>query len=93
MEIVWLAFSVTAVILAVAALVASRARQRSSAFRVVGWSLLTMAVGTAAFPALLPVLGVVLWASAYVAFVLIVTGFLTAYTAMGGHCRDERRTS
>ncbi len=89
MEIVWIAFSATAIILAAAALAAFRVRKRSHAFRVVGWSLLTMAVGTAVFPTFLPILGVRVWGLTYAGFVLVIASFLTAYTAFGKQSRDE----
>jgi uncharacterized membrane protein YvlD (DUF360 family) len=56
----------------------------------VSWSLVVMAVGTAIFPNLLPVLGMPVWVLAYSLFILVVAGILTVYLVTGE--RSEHRT-
>ncbi|GEM_PF-5112968 len=92
MQIVWIAFSLTALILALAAMAALKAGKTSSTLRIVGRALLVMALGTAVFPSFLPLLGVQVWAFAYGFFVLLVTGFLTGLTAMDARCKDRQGT-
>ncbi len=79
MTIVWVAFAITAVLLAGGAWAALRYQgEQATAFRSVAGFLLTMAIGTALFPALLPLLGVKLWIGGYIAFVISLTGVMTA---------------
>ena len=92
MEIVWIAFFVTALVVAAVAVLILRAGRDSATLRLVGRALLLMAAGTAVFPALLQPMGVRLWAATYGIFILLVTGFLTAVTAMGRCGDDEQQT-
>ncbi len=71
MTFIWVSFLVTAGIIAYVA--ASGFRKGSRAFRPVGWMLILLALGTALFPALLPFLGVSIWAWSYGFFVSQLT--------------------
>jgi len=79
MGIVWIAFAITAVLLAGGALATLRYKggQAIALHRAAGF-LFAMAVGTAIFPALLPHLGVKVWVVAYIGFVTLLTGIMTA---------------
>lgn len=54
--------------------------EKARVFRVVGTFLLAMAVGTAAFPTLLPIVGLLPWVAAYIAFVVVATLVMTLCT-------------
>ncbi len=71
MTFIWVSFLVTAGIIAYVA--ASGLRKGDRAFRPIGWLLGVMALGTALFPALLPFLGVSIWAWSYGFFVSLLT--------------------
>jgi hypothetical protein len=81
MWIVWMAFTITAVLLAVSAWVALRSKgELASVFHIAGKFLLVMAIVTVFFPALLPLLGVQWWVGSYCVFVSLVTFIMTAIT-------------
>jgi len=79
MTVVWIVFLLTALLLAAIALITLRAKgQMAPVFHVLGEILFFMAVVTALFPALLPVLGVTAWVGSYLAFVGIMTVIVLA---------------
>ncbi len=79
MPIVWMAFAVTALLLAVGARLSLRYKgEQAAAERSAAGFLFAMAVTTALFPALLPPLGVRAWVSAYVALIILLSGVMTA---------------
>ena len=79
MGIVWTAFAITAALLAGAAGAMLRYKgAQAVAVRSAAGFLFAMAIGTAIFPALLPLLGVKLWVGAYIGFVTLLTGVMTA---------------
>ncbi len=79
MTIVWIAFAITAVLLAGGAWAALRYEgEHATAFRSIARFLLALAIGTVLFPALLPLLDVKVWIGGYIAFVLLLTGVMTA---------------
>ncbi|MFQ5738208.1 MAG: hypothetical protein ACE5JX_04305 [Acidobacteriota bacterium] len=77
MSTVWMTFIVTAVVLALGAWSAMRFGRPTAVFRTVAGFLLAMALGTAVFPALLPVVGVTAWVAGYVGFVAVATALIT----------------
>jgi hypothetical protein len=80
MTTVWVVFLATALAIGAGGLWGLCARgTQAPVFRRVGTFLLAMAGATLAFPALLPVLGPVLWAACYIALVLGLTGVMTAW--------------
>ncbi len=78
MESVWKVFVAIALLLAVAGWLVLRSRgERAQSLGIVGKCLLGMALGTAAFPLLLPLLGVRWWVAGYVAFIAVLTAVMT----------------
>lgn len=90
METVWKVFSPIAALLAVGGWLALRRRgERAPSFRIVGWGLLGLAAGTAAFPLLLPRLGVGPWVAGYIGFVVLVVVAMTCLAVTRARPRDR----
>lgn len=86
MTIVLIAFTITALVLAIGGLIAMRSKGELSAVsNVVGRFLLFMALGTAVFPAFFPVIGVTVWIVAYVAFVIAMTTIIVVKATRASH--------
>jgi hypothetical protein len=78
MATVWIAFVITAALLAISAWVALRLTgELAPILRTVGKSLLAMAIGTALFPVLLPFLGVWVWVGGYVVLIIALSAIMT----------------
>jgi hypothetical protein len=79
MTVVWIVFLLTALLLAVIALITLRSKgQMAPTFHALGKLLLFMAIVTGIFPTLLPVLGVIAWVGSYLAFVGVMTVIVLA---------------
>ena len=78
MAVIWIAFGATAVLVAAGGLAALRAEgEAGPVLRLAGRFLLALAIGTAVFPALLPLLGAGAWVKGYIGFVAAFTAVLT----------------